>query len=141
MPNDRREIFGWMMYDWANSAFQTTVVTALAGPYLTALAQSAAGENGVVFRLGPFAAVTAKSLFPYCIASSVFLQIFLLPVLGAVADYTHLKKRLMAAFCYVGAATTALLFFVFGERYLAGALLLIVANLSFGGSIVLYNAY
>jgi UMF1 family MFS transporter len=141
MPNDRREIFGWMMYDWANSAFQTTVVTALAGPYLTALAQSAVGENGIVLRLGPFVTVTAKSLFPYCIASSVFLQIFLLPVLGAVADYTHLKKRLMAVFCYVGATTTALLFFVFGERYLAGALLLIVANLSFGGSIVLYNAY
>jgi len=139
--NDRREIFGWMMYDWANSAFQTTVVTALAGPYLTALAQGAVGENGVVLHLGPIASVTAKSLFPYCIAVSVFLQIFLLPILGAVADYTHLKKPLMAAFCYAGAAATALLFFVFGNRYLAGALLLIVANLSFGASIVLYNAY
>src|SRR5436305_3905543 len=139
--NDRREIFGWMMYDWANSAFQTTVVTALAGPYLTALAQSAVGENGVVLHLGPMASVTAKSLFPYCIAVSVFLQIFLLPTLGAVADYTHLKKPLMAAFCYAGATATALLFFVFGNRYLAGALLLIGANLSFGASIVLYNAY
>ena len=99
MANDRREIFGWTMYDWANSAFQTTVVTVLAGPYLTALAQSAAGENGAVLRLGPVGSVTAKSLFPYCIALSVFLQIFLLPVLGAIADYTHLKKRLMAVFC------------------------------------------
>jgi UMF1 family MFS transporter len=139
--NDRREIFGWMMYDWANSAFQTTVVTVLAGPYLTALAQSAVGDNGVVLRIGSLAAVTAKSLFPYCIAVSVFLQVFLLPVLGAVADYTHLKKRLMAAFCYAGAAATTLLFFVAGERYLWGALLLVAANLSFGASIVLYNAY
>src|SRR5262249_32750194 len=46
--NDRREIFGWMMYDWANSAFSTTVVAALLGPYLTALAQAAVGDNGVV---------------------------------------------------------------------------------------------
>src|SRR5438034_6831391 len=113
MSNDRREVFGWTMYDWANSAFQTTVVTVLAGPYLTALAQSAAGENGTVLRLGPLG-VTAKSLFPYCIALSVFLQIFLLPVLGAIADYTHLKKRLMAVFCYVGVAATCLLFFVSG---------------------------
>src|SRR5207248_10279477 len=99
MRNDPREIFGWTMYDWANSAFQTTVVTVLAGPYLTALAQSAVGENGVVVRLGPFGAVTAKSLFPFCIALSVFVQIFVLPVLGALADYTNLKKRLMAIFC------------------------------------------
>jgi MFS transporter, UMF1 family len=99
MRNDRREIFGWMMYDWANSAFQTTVVTVLAGPYLTALAQNAVGDNGVVLRIGPIVTVTAKSLFPYCIALSVFLQVFLLPVLGAVADYTHFKKGLMATFC------------------------------------------
>ena len=39
--NDRREIFGWIMYDWANSAFYTTVVTTLTSPYITALAQSA----------------------------------------------------------------------------------------------------
>src|SRR5437773_7331514 len=140
MSNDRREVFGWTMYDWANSAFQTTVVTVLAGPYLTALAQSAAGENGAVLRLGALV-VTAKSLFPYCISLSVFLQIFLLPILGAVADYTNLKKRLMEVFCYVGAAATCLLFFVSGGRHLFGALLLVVANLCFGASIVLYNAY
>jgi len=141
MRNDPREIFGWMMYDWANSAFQTTVVTVLAGPYLTALAQSAVGDNGVVLRIGPIVTVTAKSLFPYCIALSVFLQVFLLPVLGAVADYTHFKKGLMATFCYIGAGATSLLFFVSGERYLLGALLLVGANLSFGASVVLYNAY
>jgi UMF1 family MFS transporter len=141
MRNDRREIFGWTMYDWANSAFQTTVVTVLAGPYLTALAQAAVGENGTVLRLGPFGVVTAKSLFPYCISLSVFMQIFLLPVLGAIADYTHLKKRLMAAFCYAGAAATCLFFFVSGGRHLIGGLLLVSSNLCFGASIVLYNAY
>ena len=81
------------MYDWANSAFQTTVVTVLAGPYLTALAQGAVGENGTVLSLGPLGAVTAKALFPYCISLSVFAQVFLLPVLGAIADYTNLKKN------------------------------------------------
>ncbi|MGC4085410.1 MAG: hypothetical protein QM736_25635 [Vicinamibacterales bacterium] len=61
--NDPREIFGWLMYDWANSAFITTVITVLAGPYLTALAQADVSENGVVLALGPLV-VTAKSLFP-----------------------------------------------------------------------------
>ena len=138
--NDRREIFGWAMYDWANSGFQTTVVTVMSGPYLTALARGDVGENGVIFDLGPFL-VTAKSFFPFCIGLSVFLQVFLLPVLGAIADYTNLKKPLMAFFCYAGSAATCLLFFVSGDRYLAGGVLLIVANLCFGASLVLYNAF
>src|SRR4029079_16042088 len=82
--DDPREIFGWTMYDWANSGFQTTVVTVLSGPYLTALAQNSAGENGVVLRLGAVV-VTAKALFPYALALSVVLQVALLPLLGAVA--------------------------------------------------------
>jgi UMF1 family MFS transporter len=139
--NDRREIFGWVMYDWANSAFSTTVVAALFGPYLTALAQSAVGENGIVMSLGPLGVVTAKSLFPYATSLSVFLQIFLLPTLGAIADYSHLKKRLMAIFCYIGALSTTLLCLVSGNLYMLGALLFVLANLSFGASIVLYNAF
>src|SRR6266511_4367602 len=139
--NDRREIFGWTMYDWANSAFSATVVAALFGPYLTALAQSAVGDNGVVLSLGLFGDVTAKSLFPYSTSLSVFLQIFLLPILGAIADYSHLKKRLMMVFCYLGAAATCAFFFITDGNYLLGALLFVVANLSFGASIVLYNAY
>ena len=92
MPvNDRRELFGWAMYDWANSGFQTTVITVLSGPYLTALARRDVGENGVIFGAGPFV-VTAKSLFPYCIGLSVFLSVFLLPWLGAVVDFTSAKK-------------------------------------------------
>jgi UMF1 family MFS transporter len=139
--NDRRELLGWMMYDWASSAFSTTVITVLLGPYLTALAQAAVGDNGPVLGLGPLGTVTAKSLFPYCISLSVFLQVLVLPMLGAIADYTTLKKPLMAVACYTGVTATCLLFFVTGQRYVLGGLLLIVANVSFGAALVLYNAY
>ena len=140
--NDRREIFGWAMYDWANSAFSTTVATTLLGVYLTALAQGVLGnENGTVISFGPLGSVTAKSFFPFCVAVSVFLQTFFLPVLGAIADYSHLKKRLMALFCYVGVTATCLLFFITGKLYLLGGLLFIVANLCFGASVVFYNAF
>lgn len=138
--NSPREISGWLLYDWANSAFTTTVITVLAGPYLTALAQAAVSENGVVLWLGPFA-VTAKSFFPYCISASVFLQVLLLPFLGAVADFTDLKKPLLICFAAVGAVATMLMFFVEGDRYLLGGGLLIVGNLCFGASLVLYNAF
>jgi UMF1 family MFS transporter len=139
--NDRREIVGWLTYDWANSAFQTTVITVLAGPYLTALAQRNVGKNGIVATLGPFGSITALSLFPYCISVSVFLQVLLLPLLGAIADYSRAKKTLMVAFCYGGVAATCLLYFITGDRYLIGSVLLVVANFAFGVTIVLYNAF
>ena len=139
--NDRREIVGWLTYDWANSAFQTTVITVLAGPYLTALAQRNVGRNGIVATLGPFGSITALSLFPYCISVSVFLQVLLLPLLGAIADYSRAKKTLMVAFCYGGVTATCLLYFITDDRYLIGSALLIVANFAFGVTIVLYNAF
>src|SRR4030095_430564 len=139
--NNPRELFGWKMYDWANSAFYTTVVGTLFSPYITRLAQSAVGENGVVLDLGPRGAVTAKSLPPLCVSISVGAQVFLLPLLGALGDYSNLKKRLMMFFCYIGVAATCLLFFIQGNLYLAGGLLFITANICFGASIVFYNAF
>src|SRR6476659_8260062 len=129
------------MYDWANSAFYTTVVGALFSPYLTRLAQTAVGENGVVLHLGFFGNVTAKSLPTLCVSVSVGFQVFLLPILGALVDYSNLKKRLMALFCYIAVAANCLLFFVQGNLYLMGGLLFIVANVCFGASIVFYNSF
>lgn len=139
--NDKREIFGWLMYDWANSAFYTTVVGALYGPYLTALAQADVGENGIIFNLGFLGPVTAKSLYGLTITVGVMLQFLLLPILGAIADYTHLKKPLMAVFCYIAVTANCLMFFVTGKLYLLGSLLFIISNLCYGAAIVFYNAY
>lgn len=139
--NNPREIFGWKMYDWANSAFYTTVVGALFSPYLTRLAQDSVGENGVVLNLGFLGAITAKSLPTLCVSISVGAQVFLLPILGALGDYSNLKKRLMALFCYAGVTATCLLFFITGQLYLVGGILFILANVCFGASLVFYNAF
>jgi UMF1 family MFS transporter len=139
--NNRREIFGWIIYDWANSVFFTTVVGVLIGEYITSLAQKAVGENGVVLHFGGYDLVTAKSLFSYSVGLSVFLQIFFLPVMGAIADYTNLKKTFMAFFCYVGTIACCLLFFVEGNLFLLGSVLFIVSNLCAGASIVFYNSF
>src|ERR1041385_3098491 len=139
--NERREVFGWKMHDWANSASYWTVVGALFSPYLTRLAQTAVGENGVVLHLGPLGSVTAKSLPTLCVSISVGAQVFLLPILGALGDYSDLKKRLMAVFCYVAVVANCLMFFIQGNLYLLGGLLFIVANVGFGASVVFYNAF
>ena len=141
MKNDKRELFGWKMYDWANSAFYTTVVGALFSPYITRLAQGAVGENGVVLDLGPLGAVTAKSLPTLCVSISVGLQVFLLPILGALGDYSNLKKRLMALFCYIAVIANCLMFFIKDDLYLFGGVLFIIANVGFGAALVFYNAF
>ena len=139
IKNDRKEIFGWMMYDWANSAFFTTIIGVLIGPYLLNLAQTAVGENGVILDLFLFQ-VTPKGLPAFCTAVSVISLVVFLPILGAIADYTHLKKRLMAVFCYLGVIAGALLFFV-SESYVVCSILFIIANMSFAAANVFYNAF
>src|SRR5919112_2420262 len=135
----RREQRGWYFYDWANSAFSTTVVTVFLGPYLTAITENTADANGLVYPLR--IPVLAGSYFPYVLALSVGLQVFLLPLTGAIADRTGRKKRLLMLFAYVGAISTIGLYLVQGSAYLLGGLLFVVANLSFGASIVVYNAF
>ncbi|MFL6468096.1 MAG: MFS transporter [Pyrinomonadaceae bacterium] len=139
VKNEPKEIFGWMLYDWANSAFFTTTVGVLLGPYLLGLAQAAVGEDGVILDLGLFQ-VTPKGLPAFCTAISVVSMVVFLPVLGAIADYTHLKKLLMAIFCYAGVLTGALLFFV-TESYFACSLLFIASTMCFAAANVFYNAY
>jgi UMF1 family MFS transporter len=137
--NNRREQVGWYFYDWANSAFSTTVVTVFIGPYLTNVAQAAVDGRGLIYPFG--IPVAAGSLFPYVVSLSVLLQVFLLPIVGAIADYSNAKKQLMMAFAYLGAIATMALLFVQGGRYLLGAALFLLANLAFGASIVFYNAF
>jgi MFS transporter, UMF1 family len=137
--NSRKEIFGWVMYDWANSAFFTVVIGVLIGPYLLALAQNAVGENGVILDLVAFK-VTPKGLPAFCTALSVISMVVFLPALGAIADYTKLKKVLMAVFCYAGVLAGALLFFVV-ESYVACSVLFILSNMCFAASNVFYNAF
>jgi MFS transporter, UMF1 family len=137
MAGKQQEITGWVMYDWANSAFSATVVTVLLGPYLTALINQQ--PDGVLVVAGY--AIEAEAFYPFCVSVSVILQVILLPILGALADHTNLKKRLMLIFAYTGAVATMLLFLVQSGSILLGGILFIVANLSFGAAIVFYNAF
>ncbi len=137
MVDKQQEITGWAMYDWANSAFSATVVTVLLGPYLTTLINKQ--PDGVLVVVGY--AIEAEAFYPFCVSISVILQVLLLPVLGALADHTNLKKSLMMAFAYAGATATMLLFFIQSSSILLGGILFIVANLSFGAAIVFYNAF
>ncbi|GGO29048.1 MFS transporter [Micromonospora parathelypteridis] len=142
----RRERSGWYIYDWANSAFQTTVITVFLGPFLTTVAELAAGCelgadtcDGFVYPLG--IKVAAGSYYPYLISLSVFLTVFVLPVIGAIADRSAHKKRLLGGAAFTGAGATIAMAFVTGDRYLLGGALFLIANISFGAAIVVYNSF
>lgn len=138
--NDPREISGWVMYDWAQSAFSTTVATVFLGPYLTNLAEQAAEATGGLLYLGDVP-VRPDSLFAFAVSASVLLQVSVLPVLGALADYSNLRKRLLIIFSTLGALTTTAMFFITPGGHWLGALLFILANVAFGASVVFYNAF
>ncbi|WP_329624569.1 MFS transporter [Streptomyces sp. NBC_01255] len=135
----RREQHGWYFYDFACSVYSTSVLTVFLGPYLTSVARAASDAEGFVHPLG--IPVRAGSLFAYAVSASIVVAVLVMPLVGAVADRTGRKKPLLAAAAYLGAAATAGMFFLAGERYLLGAFLLIVANASLAVSMVLYNAY
>ena len=142
----RRERVGWYFYDWANSAFYTTVISVFLGPYLTSIAENAAGCGGDVdcasHRVHPLGLdIAPGSVFPYAVSLSVFLTVFVLPVVGAIADRSGRKKQLMALFAYVGAAATVGLLFLTGDRYLLGVVLFLVANIAYGASVVVYYSF
>ena len=126
----RRERTGWYFYDWANSAFATTVLTVFLGPFLTSITKVAAGcqlstdVDDCTGRVHPLGiSVPPGSFYPYVVSLSVFLTVFVLPVMGAVADRTPRKKLLLAVTAFIAAAATMGFAFVTGDRYLLGALI------------------
>jgi UMF1 family MFS transporter len=142
----RRERVGWYFYDWANSAFSTTVVTVFLGPFLTTVAEVAAGCglgaddcDRSVHPLG--IRVATGSYFPYLVSLSVLLSVLVLPVIGAVADRSAHKKGLLAGAAFVGAGATVAMAFVTGGRYLLGGVLFVLANVAFAASVVVYNSF
>ncbi|MFJ8084700.1 MFS transporter [Streptomyces sp. NPDC096205] len=135
----RREQRGWYFYDWACSVYSTSVLTVFLGPYLTSVAEEAADAEGFVHPLG--IPVRAGSFFAYSVSLSVIVAVLVMPLVGAAADRSGRKKPFLGAAAYVGAGATAGMFFLAGDRYLLGGVLLIVANAAQSVAMMLYNSY
>lgn len=135
----KSERIGWYFYDWANSAFPTTVITLFLGPYLTSVVELARSKGIFIKFLG--FSIEPASYFPLLISVSVVLQFFVFPFVGALADYTNKKKTLLLVFAYIGALSASALFFLDDRAFVAGGNMFILANLCFGAAVIVYNAY
>lgn len=119
----RPELRAWALYDWANSVFMTTVLMIFPIYYATTAAQ----EIDPAVRSARFAWATTLAL------AAVAL---LAPILGAIADFAGLKKRMLAVFLGLGVSCTAALALVARGDWLAGLVLFALANVGVSGSIV-----
>ena len=125
---DRPELRAWAMYDWANSAFWTTVIVAVFPPFFSDYA--AAG-------LTP-AAATAR--FAWATTIAVTIVAILGPVLGAIADYGAMKKRMLAIFMLFGVIATLLMATIARGEWVYAAVIFIAANIGVASSQVFYDS-
>ena len=124
----RRPVFGWAMYDWANSSFACTVM---------------AGFFPLFFKQFWNAGVPAtESTFHLGIANGVasFIVALMAPLVGAIADKGSARVRLLGLFTVLGAATTAGMFFVSKGDWLTASILYVVASLGFWGGNQFYDS-
>ena len=123
-----KAIFGWALYDWANSAFATTVM---------------AGFFPLFFKnYWSAGADTALSTARLGLANSIagILLALMAPLLGAIADRGSARKRFLIFFAYLGAVMTVLLCLVSLGNWPLAVLLYIISVIGFSGSNIFYDA-
>ncbi|MCB5279385.1 MAG: MFS transporter [Candidatus Cloacimonetes bacterium] len=123
-----KQILGWMMYDFANSAFTTIIVTVVYSVYF--MQQVVGGDPGY-----------AEMLWGRAIGISMTLVAISAPILGAVADYSRSKKKFLFFNCYLTVIFTALLYFVGPGDISKGMIFFIIANFGFNSANVFYDAF
>ena len=125
----KRRINAWAMYDWANSAFATTILASLLPIYYSTVAGSTLPSEA-----------TATAYWSLTISFSLFVLAILSPILGTVSDVMRGKKRFLAIFIGGGVLGTGLLIFVSTGDWLLASLCFVLGRIGFGGSIVFYDA-
>ncbi len=118
-----KEIFGWSMFDFANSSYTTVIITVVFSIIFPRLIVG----DGPDYREG-------NLYWSIAIATSYFIVLLLAPILGAITDYTASKKKFLLGSCLVTVVFTALLYFVQPGMIGLCMLLLIVSNIGFSFS-------
>ena len=125
--DDKRQIWSWAMYDFANSAFATLVVTFIYGTYFT----KSIADNEIL----------GTQYWSWAISISAIVVALFSPLLGAIADNVGSRKRIMMLSTMICVVATALLFFPIKGQVLLALSLFIIANVAFEFGTVFCNAY
>jgi len=125
--NDKKTIYSWALYDWANSAYATTVMAGFFPLFFKAYYSSGADATVSTAQLG-----IANSI-------SSFIIVLMAPLLGAIADAGSLKKRFLFLFAYLGILMSAALSLVGQGDWQMAVFIYVLANIGFMGSNTFYD--
>lgn len=125
---NRKELRAWALYDFANSAFQTTIVAAVFPIYFQRVAASGLEPS------------VATSRFAWATTIAICIVAIVAPLLGALADTRKLKKPLLGAFLAIGAGATAAMYGIQDGDWKLALILFIIGNVGVAGSIVFYES-
>jgi len=130
-----KTIFGWCMYDWANSAYVTTVAVGILPYYF---ARVVVGDQGVALFGTTYSATT---LWGVIVGVAAFITFLFAPFLGAIADFSAAKKRFLLSFAYTGSLFTLLLYFSQTGDVYRTLLFFLIAQIGFVGANIFYDAF
>ncbi|MCF6411001.1 MFS transporter [Pseudalkalibacillus salsuginis] len=125
----KKEVYSWTMYDWANSAFATTIMAAV----LPIFYYDVAAKN--------IDKTTATAYWGYSQSIAVLIVALLAPILGAIADHSNSKMKFLRFFAYMGILASILLAFVGEGDYILASILLIAGTIGFAGGNVFYDGF
>lgn len=123
-----KEVISWAFYDWANSAFATTVIAGFFPIFFKSFWANSLSDSESTALLG-----LANSL------SGFFILIFA-PFLGALADITFRKKYMLVFFMLIGAGSTASFFFIYEGYWMIAVIAYILASIGFSGGNIFYDS-
>lgn len=126
---DRRAVRAWVMYDWANSAFATTMMAAVLPIFYSTVAGSTLPSEQ-----------TATSYWGLTQSIAMLIVAVLTPILGTLADYTGFKVRFLRLFSYLGILASLCFVFVGYGDYMLASILFILGTIGFSGGNAFYDA-
>ena len=132
--NDKKTIFGWSMYDWAKSAYETTTLGAVMPVYFVSVVVP---EEGFLFRGNLY---TGAEVWGFAIGSVLFIFFLIMPTIGAMADLSGSRMRLFKSFAYGGAIFASTFYFAQSGDVVLTLLIYFLAQLGATGSNVFYDS-
>ena len=124
----RPDLRAWAMYDWANSAFQTTIIAAVFPIYFASVVATDLPE------------ADRTSNFAWATTIAIVIVALVAPLLGAIADYAAVKKKMLAAFMGLGVASTLAMYGITRGDWVLALVLFVIGNVGVAGSVVFYES-
>ena len=132
--NNKRTIFGWSMYDWAKSAYETTILGAVLPVYFVSVIVP---EEGFEFRGNVY---TGAEVWGFAIGSALFIFFLIMPTIGAIADMSGNRMRFFKVFAFGGAIFASTFYFANSGDVLFTLGIYFLAQLGATGSNVFYDS-